>query len=232
MYCASWDMVTLDVLDLCSKYVYCTVIHSLHQSPSGNLGCLLIMCCSCEITWHSTSEEVEEAGVWSPSIHQINMLITGRRVEQDHMYCHDIMSSHSTAFLGGRRLLCASLHSEESPPWKDCEWIENRLLYILYYMPLLSGYVCDRAASLRLSANADLATTLKCLAIDPCWSPANLSTRAVTSLLVLHTSCISLYTIPIYGMLIIPPSPPRHHIETPSTFVEGCVARYTLGKLH
>ena len=136
-------------------YACCTVIHSLHQSPSGNLGCLLIMCCSCEITWRRTSEEVEEAGVWSPSIHQINMLITRRGLGQDHMHCHFAWRNVKSFYCISWWDFVLSLHSEESPPWKDCEWIENRLLYIHYYMPLLSGYVRDHAASPRIS------TTLK-----------------------------------------------------------------------
>jgi len=42
-----------------------------------------------------------------------------------------------------------------------CLWVT-----ILYYIPVQSSYVCDHAASLRISVNADLSTALNCLAWD------------------------------------------------------------------
>jgi len=59
--------------------------------------------------------------------------------------------------------------------------------------------MCDHAASLMTSVNADLSTALKCLTLDEKqwsdWTPAIISARAATSLLFLHTSCILLCTI-------------------------------------
>ena len=68
-------------------------------------------------------------------------------------------------------------------------------------MPVLGSYVCDHAASPRMSVNADFSIALKCLALGkkpivPQRTLANFSTRAVTILRLPHTSFISLCTIP------------------------------------
>jgi len=62
------------------------------------------------------------------------------------------------------------------------------------------------AASLRTAANADFSTALKCLAsskksLQQLRPDVHFITRAVTILLHLHTSCISLCTIPTEGKL-------------------------------
>ena len=62
-------------------------------------------------------------------------------VGQDHMHScivklHDIMQSRSTVFF----------------PWE------------MHFQCILKSYVCDHAASLRISVNADFSTALKCLA--------------------------------------------------------------------
>ena len=49
------------------------------------------------------------------------------------------------------------------PPRKDCEQILYLQVIVHYFVPVLSTYVCDHAASLRILA-ADYSTTLKCLA--------------------------------------------------------------------
>ena len=54
------------------------------------------------------------------------------------------------------------MHPEEYPPQKDYERIACKS--ILYYVLVLSSYVGDHAALLRMSANADFSTLLKCLA--------------------------------------------------------------------
>ena len=51
-----------------------------------------------------------------------------------------------------------SMHPEEYPPQKDFERISYKSLYS-------SSYVCDPAASLTISANADFSSALKCLAL-------------------------------------------------------------------
>jgi len=57
------------------------------------------------------------------------------------------------------------MHPEEYPPLKDFGRISYKSLYSTIYMPVvLSSYVCDHAASPRMSANADFSTALKCLA--------------------------------------------------------------------
>ena len=72
---------------------------------------------------------------------------------------HDVMQYHSTPFPCGRRLLCIfnTLWRVSSMQRLWVNWVSAA---IHYYMPLLSGY--DHASSLRMSANADLSTTLKC----------------------------------------------------------------------
>jgi len=62
--------------------------------------------------------------------------------------------------------------------------------------------MCVYIASLKIAANADLSTILVCLIstkleVNRAIDPVNLSTGAVTSLLLPHTSCISLCTIPM-----------------------------------
>ena len=71
------------------------------------------------------------------------------------------MQYHSTPFPCGRRLLCIfnTLWRVSSMQRLWVNWVSAA---IHYYMPLLSGY--DHASSLRMSANADLSTTLKCSA--------------------------------------------------------------------
>ena len=85
-------------------------------------------------------------------------------------------------------------------------------------MPVLSSYVCDHATLPRMSANADLPTTLKCLAsgkksiersipIDP------RQTSAIELFLVCYLHVLLAYHCILYfGVLIIPrvhgPCPP------------------------
>ena len=62
------------------------------------------------------------------------------------------------------------------------------------------------AASLRIAANADFSTALKCLAsskksLEQLRPAVHFITRAVTILLCPHISCISLCTIPMEGKL-------------------------------
>jgi len=72
------------------------------------------------------------------------------------------MQSRSIAFLRGRRLGCAFNAS-----WRvsSTKRLRMNCLYIsiLYYIPVLSSYVRDHAASPRISVNADFSTPLKCL---------------------------------------------------------------------
>jgi len=68
---------------------------------------------------------------------------------------------------------------------------------MLYYVLVLSSYVCDHAASLRVSVNADISTALKCLAsgkrsiviVPHC----PVATRAVTILPLLLVYHCALY---------------------------------------
>ena len=136
------------------------------------------------------------------------------------------MQSCSTAVLHGRRLLCAFNASWRVSSMKRL-WTNCLSFTILYYVSVLSSYVCDHAASLRISVNADFyfSTSFKCSALGkksteqlhptaslvprpsvteglgtrlPHCMMVNFSTRAVTILLLLHTACISLYTIPTH----------------------------------
>ena len=72
---------------------------------------------------------------------------------QDKITCtiilYDVMQSRSTAFLRG---IALSMHPEEYPPRKDYERIAYKS----------SSFVRDHAALLRMSANADFSTPLKC----------------------------------------------------------------------
>jgi len=72
------------------------------------------------------------------------------------------MQSRSTALSVGEGWVALSIHPEEYPPRKDYERIAYKS--ILYYVPVLSSYVCDPAALPRMSANADFSIPLKCLA--------------------------------------------------------------------
>jgi len=80
---------------------------------------------------------------------------------------------------------------------------------MLYYVPVLSSYVGDHAALLRMSANADFSTLLKCLAsgrksIEQLHPSVPRQTSAL-ELLVVHCFRILLvypYAL-YYGMLIL-----------------------------
>ena len=81
-------------------------------------------------------------------------------VGQDHMHCHFAWYNAKSfyCFSLWEKVLQCILKSFLHAKTVSDPWIEYRLLY---YMPLVSGYVCDHTASLRIS---DLSTTLKCLA--------------------------------------------------------------------
>ena len=118
------------------------------------------------------------------------------------------MQSRSAAFLRGRRLGYAFNASWRASSMKrlrtNCLWVS-----ILYYMPVLSSYVCDHAALRRMSANADFSTPLKCLAsgkksIEQLRPSVPRQTLAL-ELLVVYCFCILLaYPCALYyGMLIL-----------------------------
>ena len=71
---------------------------------------------------------------------------------------YDAMQSHSTAFLCWRGYSSLSRHPEEYTSWKDCT--SSRPLHTKHhYVHALNAYVCDHAASWRISANANFTTT-------------------------------------------------------------------------
>ena len=68
---------------------------------------------------------------------------------------HDVMWSALLFSSVGEGCFEVSMHPEEYPPRKaTCK------LHIDYYVPVLSNYICAHTAAPRISANADLPTTL------------------------------------------------------------------------
>jgi len=85
---------------------------------------------------------------------------------------------------------------------------EFLIVTILYYMPVPNSCVCDHAAPLRMSVNADLSTALKCLAsgkksIEQLCPSVPWQTSALELLLFCNFR-ILLYITVHYGMLILP----------------------------
>ena len=75
----------------------------------------------------------------------------------------------------------------------------------MYYMPVLSSYVCDHAALPRMSANADFSTPLKCLASDiEQLHPNTPWQTSALELLVFYGFCIILvYPCALYYRMLI-----------------------------
>jgi len=91
-------------------------------------------------------------------------------------------------------------------------------LYILYYLPVLSSYVRDHAALLRMSANADFSTLLKCLAsgkktIEQLCPSVPQQTSALELLVAYRLRILLVYSCALYyGMLILS----RAHVACPT----------------
>ena len=80
---------------------------------------------------------------------------------------------------------------------------------ILYYVPVLSSYVCDHAALPRMSANADFSTPLQCLvsgkkSTEQLRPSAPPQTSALELLVFYCFRILLVYPCPLYyGMLIL-----------------------------
>jgi len=113
---------------------------------------------------------------------------------------YDILQSCSTVFLHEKASLCYQCILKSMPH----ETTSNELLishYILH-VPVLSSYVCDHPASLRVSANADL------LPHSSVWRQLCASvprqTSALESLLVCYFHFLYITMHYTYRMLILP----------------------------
>ena len=158
---------------------------SLNPRPTLSLFCCLV--CIDNNTWKLKSSEKSGRPAW------IWMTSVGCAREEKivcTLILRDLMHSCYTTFLHGRRLLFTFKCILKTPPLKFFEWIVYILLCACTQQLCLWPYW-------EYQQKHDLSTTLKCLAsrkrsiaraIDHHWFPASHSSRAVASLLPLHTS--------------------------------------------